>query len=276
MRGLELALLVAGVGLVALGTATWRSRRQLARLRQRLESAAADLQNLQLAFSRFAPDEVIERVIAGGVQRIGEKKEATVLFADIVGFTAMSERLEPTALVGVLNGYFERMSAAITEHRGHVSTFVGDGILAFFGALTPNPWQGNDAVHAALAMQDAMDRYARELERDGLPGFSIGIGVHRGSGVAGLVGSRELMEFAFVGRTVNVAARVQELTRELDGSLLVTGPVAETLDPRFRLRPLPPTPVKGIEEPVAVYAVSGFDEAATGRMVGASGAGRSG
>jgi len=255
-------LLAALAALAAVGGLAWRYRRQVLRLRERLESAVADLQNLQLAFSRFAPDEVIERVIAGGAQRIGEKKEATVLFADIVGFTALGERLEPSTLVGVLNGYFERMSDAITDHRGHVSTFIGDGILAFFGALAPNPWQGDDAVHAALAMREAMRAYGCELEAEGLPAFSIGIGLHRGSGVAGLVGSRELMEFAFVGRSVNVAARVQQLTRELPGDILITEQLARGLDPRFRLRPLPPTRVKGIAEPVPVYAVDGFDEAA--------------
>ncbi len=253
-----------------------RSRREIRRLRARLESSSADLQNLQLAFSRFAPDEVIERVIASGVQRIGEKKEATVLFADIVGFTALSERVEPTALVGLLNGYFDRMSHAIAAHRGHVSTFIGDGILAFFGALAPNPWQADDAVHAALAMRASLAEYNRELARDGLPGFQVGIGLHRGQGVAGLVGSRDLMEFAFIGRTVNVAARVQQLTRQLDGDILVTAPLRERLDPRFRLRALPPASVKGLSEPLAVYAVDAFGAAgwAEGPRAGA-GSGRS-
>ena len=262
MSPVTLGLLAALTAVAVLAGVAWRARRQVARLRERLESAAADLQNLQLAFSRFAPDEVIERVIAGGAKRIGEKKEATVLFADIVGFTAIGERLEPATLVGVLNGYFERMSDAITDRRGHISTFIGDGILAFFGALAPNPWQCDDAAHAALAMREAMRAYARELEAEGLPAFSIGIGLHRGSGVAGLVGSRELMEFAFVGRTVNVAARVQQLTRELPGDILVTEQLARGLDSRFRLRRLPATRVKGITEPVPVYAVDGFDDEA--------------
>ena len=79
----------------------------------------------------------------------------TVLFADLVGSTAMSDRLEPAVLARVLNGYFQRMSDAIHEHRGHVAHFLGDGIVAYFGALQPNPWQCNDAVRAALAMRAA-------------------------------------------------------------------------------------------------------------------------
>jgi adenylate cyclase len=247
--------------LVAAALAAWllRALREATRLRARLATATADLQRLQHSFARFAPDEVIERVIARGVEVGGERKEVTVLFADAVGYTALSESLEPDVLVRVMNGYFERTSRAVTEHRGHVSTFLGDGVLALFGALEPNPWQVDDAVHAALAMRDEIADYNRELAAEGLPKLALGVGVHRGVGVAGLVGSRALMEFAVIGRVVNVAARVEALTRGFDAEVIVTREVRERLDPRFRLRPLPPTEVKGIAEPLAIFAVEGFD-----------------
>ena len=255
-----LAVALAAAVVLGAGLGVWlrRSRREVRRLHERLERSAQQLQSLQLAFSRFAPDEVIERVIASGLAETGEKKDVTVLFADLVGFTALAEAVDPTVLVRVLNGYFERSSRAIGEHRGHVATFVGDGILALFGALAPNPWQANDAVHAALAVREAMRDYNRELEAEGLPRLSVGIGLHRGTGVAGLVGSEELKEFTVVGRTVNVAARVQDLTRQLDAEIIVTEALQESLDPRFQLRPFPPTPVKGIADPIAVYGVDGF------------------
>jgi adenylate cyclase len=251
------ALAIAALGGLAL--LLWRGRADSGRLRQRLEAAARELQNLQLSFSRFAPDEVIERVITDGVSDKGEKKEVTVLFADLVGFTALSQQVEPTVLVRILNGYFERMSRAISEHRGHVSTFIGDGILALFGALAPNPWQGNDAVHAALAMRAELEDYNRELAGEGLPTLSVGVGLHRGFGVAGLVGSKDLMEFAFVGRTVNVAARVQELTRQFPADVIVTEALQKTLDPRFVLRELPPTEVKGVSDPIVIFALDRFE-----------------
>ncbi len=253
--------LLAGALLALAAGLAWalrRARVESRRLHDRLELSARDLQNLQLSFSRFAPDEVIERVIAEGLSDHGEKKEVTVLFADLVGFTALSERVEPTVLVRILNGYFERMSRAISENRGHVSTFIGDGILAFFGAHAPNPWQGNDAVHAALGMRRALADYNRELACEGLPELGIGIGLHRGVGVAGLVGSTDLKEFAFVGRVVNVAARVQDLTRQLSADVILTETLRRTLDPRFALRPLPATPVKGVAEPLVIYAVEAF------------------
>jgi adenylate cyclase len=251
------ALLLAAAAALIGALALWlyRTRAELKRMHRHLESAATQLQNLQISFSRFAPDEVIERVIAGGVNSHGEKKEVTVLFADLVGFTALSESVEPAVLVRILNGYFESMSRAITDNRGHVSTFIGDGILALFGALQPNPWQADDAVRAALAMRAALADYNRELAREGLPALRIGIGLHRGEGVAGLVGSRDLMEFAFVGRTVNVAARVQDLTRQYPADIIVTETLLATLGASFRTAPLPATPVKGVASPLRIHSV---------------------
>jgi adenylate cyclase len=256
MRTVVVAALL--VLLAVLAGAFYRQWRRNESLRAQLEAAAAELQHLQEACSRLAPAGVVERLIADGVQgteRAAERKVVTALFADLVGYTAMSERLEPAVLARVLNGYFQRMSDAIHEHRGHVSTFLGDGILAYFGALQPNPWQCNDAVRAALAMRAAMAEYNVELAREGLPPLAVGIGIHRGPGLAGLVGSRERMEYAFVGRTVNLAARVQALTRTHQVDILVTEALRAELDMRFVLAPMPAEPVKGIAEPVITYAV---------------------
>ena len=245
--------------LAVLGIALHRQRRRTAGLQAQLDAAAAELQHLQEACSRLAPAGVVQRLIADGMtpgtEAAAERKVVTALFADLVGYTAMSERLEPAVLARVLNGYFQRMSDAIHEHRGHVSTFLGDGILAYFGALQPNPWQCNDAVRAALAMRAAIREYSVELVREGLPPLAVGIGIHRGPGLAGLVGSRERMEYAFVGRTVNLAARVQALTRTHQVDILVTEALRAELDTRFVLAPMPAEPVKGIAEPVVTYAV---------------------
>jgi class 3 adenylate cyclase len=236
-----------------------RQRRLNERLQVQLEAAAADLQHLQEACSRLAPAGVVQRLVVDratpGTAPPAERKVVTALFADLVGYTALSERLEPTVLARVLNGYFQRMSDAIHEHRGHVSTFLGDGILAYFGALQPNPWQCNDAVCAALAMRRAIHEYNAELSREGLPPVAVGIGIHRGPGLAGMIGSRERLEYGFVGRTVNLAARVQALTRTHRVDILVTEALRAELDTRFVLEAMPPQPVKGIAEPVVTYAV---------------------
>lgn len=231
-----------------------RSRKMALGLRRALDASSKELEQLQLSFSRFAPQEVVERIIAKGVATSADHKDVTVLFADLVGFTKLSESLDPEILVEILNDYFSRMSRVISDHRGHVSKFIGDGILALFGALEHNPWQVNDAVHAALAMQ-------AELRSNGVPELRVGIGIHHGIAVAGIIGSNELMEFTVIGSTVNVAARVEQLTRRYEADILVTEAVRVVLDPRFRLRKLPPTSVAGISEALVIYAVDGFDAA---------------
>jgi class 3 adenylate cyclase len=245
--------------LAVLASVLYRQRRHNLRLRAQLEAAKADLQHLQEACSRLAPAGVLQRLIADGVkpgaEPAAERKVVTALFADLVGYTALSEQLEPAVLARVLNGYFQRMSDAVHEHRGHISTFLGDGILAYYGALQPNPWQCADAVRTALAMRAAIHEYNTELARQGLPPLAVGIGIHRGPGLVGLVGSRERMEYGFIGRTVNLAARVQALTRTHQVDILVTEAVRADLDTCFVLTPMPAELVKGIAEPVVTYAV---------------------
>jgi adenylate cyclase len=251
--------LAAGMGTVvaALVYAFWRARAEAKHLRHRLESATASLEQLQLSFARFAPQEVVERIIASGVSTSAERKTVTVLVADIVDFTALSEAMEPALLVQILNGYFARMSRAIAEHRGHVSKFIGDGILALFGALEPNPWQADDAVRAALAMREALEEYNEELALAGQPTLRVGIGLHRGIAVAGVIGAEELVEFTVIGSTVNLASRVEHLTRRHAADILITAAVREVLDARFALHELPAAAVAGISEPVVTYAIEG-------------------
>ena len=253
-------LLVGGALLAgaAVAGALYRLRAERRRVRRRIDAATAQLQHLQTSFARFAPGVVVEGIAAGSRPSGGEKRSVTVLFADLVAFTALSEALAPEVLVAVLNQYFVRMSRVIEEHRGHVSKFIGDGLMALFGATEPNPWQANDAAHAALAMQHALAAYNQELSGRGLPALRVGVGIHCGVAVAGVIGSRELMEFTVIGRTVNLAARVERLTRVHHADILVTDAMRSILDPRFELEELPAREVRGVSEPVVTYALKGF------------------
>jgi adenylate cyclase len=256
--------LLAALGALPLAVllwAWWQQRERSAALQRQLDAAALELQELQQACARLAPAGVVDRMVADGTHRgaelPAERKVVTALFSDLVGFTAMSEKLEPPVLARILDGYFQRISDAIHAHSGHVSTFLGDGMLAHFGALRPNPWQCADAVRAALAMCESLRDYNLELARDGLPPLALGIGIHRGPGLAGMIGSRERREYGFVGRTVNLAARVQTLTRTHGVAILVTAAVRAELGDAFELQPMPAERVKGIDEPVATWAVLG-------------------
>lgn len=254
-----LTWLLAGATL-ALAALLYGARRRAASRGQRLEAAARELETLQAAFARFAPAAVVEDIIAEGVSTRSEAKEVTVLFADLVGFTALAERLEPGRLVAVLNGYFEAMSRALTAHRGHLAKFLGDGMMVLFGALEHNPWQAHDAVRAALAMRRALADYNAMLMRAGVTPLAMSIGIHRGPVIAGVIGTAGLVEYGVVGRTVNVASRVERLTRVHDADILVTDAVRSALDDRFRLRGMPAVEVKGIPEPLVTFAVEGCDD----------------
>ena len=170
-------LYIAGVALLALALVLWQLRRRNAALQRQLDLAAAELQQLQQACARLAPAGVVDRMIADGLHGMAElqaeRKVVTALFSDLVGFTALSEQLDPAVLARVLDGYFQRISDAVHAHNGHVSTWLGDGMLAYFGALRPNPWQCADAVRAALAMCAAMREYNAELAREGLPPLGL-------------------------------------------------------------------------------------------------------
>lgn len=254
------ALGVALAAIAVLAIVLYRQWRRSENLQRQLRAAAADLDQLQNACARLAPAGVVQRLVADGMQPdpAAERKVATAMFVDLAGFTQMSERLQPELLQRVLDGYYQRISDAIDEHRGHVGSFVGDGIVAYFGALQPNPWQCDDAVRAALVMRAAIRDYNLELDREGLPRLAIGIGIHRGLGLAGLVGSNDRREFSFLGSAVNLAARVQALTRVHQVDILVTEALRAELDKSFILAPMPAERVKGFAEPIITYTVNGM------------------
>ena len=256
------AALIALAVLLAALAALWAAERGRTRALQRqLDVAAEELQHLQQACSRLAPEGVVRHLVAHGAGQDhdtpAEHKVVTALFVDLVGSTALSERLPAQTLARLLDGYFQRISDAVHEHRGHVSTFLGDGVLAYFGAMHPNPWQCADAVRAALAMRQAMHDYNAQLAAEGLPQLAIGIGIHKGPGLAGMIGSRQRREYGFVGMTVNLTARVQSLTRVHGTDLLITDAVHAELGDAFVLEAMPPEAVKGIAEPVRTHAVRG-------------------
>lgn len=255
------ALLLASLALAALALTAWRRTKQRLKMSRRAYSAASkQLEQLQNAFHRFAPQDVVEDIIQRGVSTRGERREVTVLFADLVGFTALSESLEPETVVQVLNGYFQRMTSAISAHNGHVGKFIGDGIMATFGAPEPNPWQAQDAVRAALAMRAALAAYNERLVEQGQPELVLGIGIHRGPVVAGLLGSSELMEYTVIGDVVNTASRIEGLTRRHDTDILISEGVRAALDERFELREMPALDVKGKAKPIATWSVVAFDD----------------
>jgi adenylate cyclase len=256
MTGVLVLLALAGAaGVAALAARLGRSRREIERHRAALARTVERVEHIERAFQRFAPLEVVERFAQGETAREPAYRDVTVMFADLKGFTPMSERIEPQVMVEMLNGYFRAMNRALTQHHGHLSRLMGDGLMALFGAFDDNPWQAADAVRAALSMRRALEEYNRTLAEIGLP--------NKGRVVAGVMGSDRLMEFTVIGDAVNLAARVESLTRTLDADILVTEAVRGDLDGRFAVRQMPASAVKGKTEPIITFAVDSFDERAT-------------
>lgn len=257
-------LAAAGIGLMALlALASWR----LARLRtenRRMQEVVGrtneKLERLQQHFGRFTPPEVIEHLTESGGQYAPDLRTVTVLFADLKGFTKMCHELPPEQVVRILNEYFQRMSEVVNAHHGQVTELMGDGILAMFGALQPNPWQVLDAVRGALAMRAELTRYNEELKARSLRELAFGIGIHQGEVLAGVMGNLELSKFGVVGDPINVAARVEQLTRVHECDLLITTQVREGLDERFRVREMPAVVVKGKEDPLVTWFVEDLED----------------
>jgi class 3 adenylate cyclase len=256
---LLLASLLAALSLAALLLlAVLGLRLRARRLERLLNDNVAKLESLQRQFERFAPDELIEQLTQQTGAVATSRREVTVLFADLQGFTGMCDHLDAMDIVRILNGYFQCMSDAITRHHGRVTELVGDGLLALFGALEPNPWQAQDAVLGALTMRSELARYNELLQARSLPALRFGVGIHRGQVVAGVMGNETLSKFSVVGDTINVASRVEGLTRVHAVDLLITEEVRCALDKRFRMREMPAMIVKGKTQPIVTYHVEGL------------------
>lgn len=248
-----------GAALAALGALLVRERRRAAQVERLLAGTEGRLEQLQHQFERFVPADVVERLTSGGGKYTTQRRRVTMLFADLRGFTALCDRLDPAVTVGILNGYFQRMNEVIGRHHGHINELVGDGLLALFGALEPNPWQGRDSVLAALEMRAELARYNAELGERGLPELRFGIGIHAGEVVAGVMGAGALNKYSVTGDPINVASRIEGLTTTHQVDLLVSEEVRATLDARFRLRAMPALRVKGKPEPIVTYFVEGLE-----------------
>lgn len=248
-------LLLTLAAVAGLGTAFWFYYQRTQVLRRRLAEANQELEQVQRTFNRFAPSRVVDTVLEHESLDIAESREVTMLFADLRGFTALSEQMEAADLVKLLNTYFQRMDESADAHSGFVSKFIGDGLLVLFGALYHNPWQSTDAVQAALRMHQEVTALDHRLDDPSLPNLHLSVGIHRGPVVAGIMGSLEVKEFTVIGRHVNLAARIEELTRTHNADILISSTVKNDLAPSIATSERPPCRVEGMAEPVRTHAV---------------------
>jgi len=211
------------------------------------------------SLTRFLPSPVVESVIRdpAALDLEGETQEITALFADLRDFTAFAERFPPHDVVEMLNEFFSEMAAVIAVHGGVVMQYVGDNLYAVFPEKG-GPDHARRAVGCALEMLERLDGLNTRRRANRKPALEIGIGVHTGPVIAGAIGSPELLQYSYVGDTVNTASRIERLTRALGRNLLVSGATFARAggSAAFEGEAMPAEPLRGKREAQTIWAVS--------------------
>jgi adenylate cyclase len=207
----------------------------------------AERERVKKVFGRYVTTQVAERVLrAQGEQDLGgETKRVTILFADIRNFTTMSEKMAPEQVVEFLNEYFSEMVDAVIEHDGVLDKFIGDGIMAVFGAMDDAKDAEKRAVLAGLRMKAKLAKLNGQREVEGKPPIHIGIGIHTDDVVVGNIGTKDRAEYTVIGDGVNTCSRVESANKELGTTLLITQSTQEQLGEGFECRAMPQAKLKG-------------------------------
>jgi adenylate cyclase len=210
------------------------------------------------AMARYMTREVAEQVLTQRDAVLGGRAQpATVLFADIANFTSLTEELGATETVAFLNEYFTDMVEVIFRHSGILDKYIGDAIMAVFGAPFPSPRDADNAVHAAIGMQRALSDFNARRTACGRPPIEIRIGLNSDTVVAGNIGSTRRMDYTVIGDGVNLAARLESANRHYGTRVLISGSTVALLKDGYRLRELDWLKVKGKSAPVPVYELLG-------------------
>ncbi|HEX7186360.1 MAG TPA: adenylate/guanylate cyclase domain-containing protein [Thermoanaerobaculia bacterium] len=240
----DLEFLTAFAGMVSVAI-------ENSQLIERVRREAVVLSNFQ---RYFAPD-LARQIVGeqGEIQLGGAKRRVVVLFSDIRGFTALSEPMSPDEIARLLTEYFTGMVEIVFEHGGTLDKFIGDALMALWGAPLAREDDADRAVRAAVAMQRSLERLNREWRRQGRPTLSVGIGVNVGEVFAGNIGSARRLEYTVIGDAVNTAARL--CSEASPAEILISEPLLRALADPPRVRALAPLPLKGKAQAVPVYRV---------------------
>ncbi len=214
-------------------------------------------QRVHHALSRFVPTQIVSQLVDEQALTTmqGQRRVVSVLFCDIRNFTVASERLAPEDTVSLLNRYFQLMHEVIWELGGTLDKFMGDGLMAFFNAPLLQPDHAQLAVATAIEMQRQIRLRQAEWEFYGMPSLTAGIGISTGEALVGCVSSRERMQYTVIGPHVNLAARLEELTKQFDAQILISESTYEQVKESVAAESVGEITVKGFAAPINVYSV---------------------
>lgn len=232
---------------------------QLADSFNAMSAGLAERARLRDLLDKNVSPEVAAQLLRDGATLGGEEREVTILFSDLRGFTTMSEKFAPRDLLSLLIRYFDRMEVEVHRHGGVIDKFIGDAIMALFGAPVSQGDSADRALAAAIGMERALAELNAELVAEGRAPMGIGVGVNTSRVIAGNIGSHRRLNYSVIGDGVNVASRLQSLTRtaEYRTNIITSAATLAALRDRtkFTARPLGPVHVKGRDKPVDVFAV---------------------
>lgn len=206
-------------------------------------------------YGRFLPEYVVKQMLENpeSFKLGGVSQTITILFADIRGFTRISEHAPPEKIVSLLNRYFSAMTDIIFAHGGTLDKYLGDGLMALFGAPTATPDDASNALNAAVAMQRRLIGINRELREEGFAEIGVGMGLHTGEAIIGYIGSDRRSEYTAIGDTVNTSSRLESNARA--GEILISDATASAAHSRYKLKPREPIMVKNRQQPVKLWEV---------------------
>ena len=210
---------------------------------------------LRDAFSSYLSEDLMQELIKNpsALRLGGEKKELSILFSDIRSFTSISEAMKPEELIKLLNRYFTPMTYAVLEKRGMLDKYIGDAVMAFFNAPVDVPDHADKACECALLMIERLDTLNETFKKESLPEIHIGIGINTAEVIVGNMGSDTRFNYTVIGDGVNLASRVEGLTKNYGTPILITEFTVAKLQKSFLYRKIEPVQVKGKEEPVLLY-----------------------
>jgi len=235
-----------------------RQKQEIRRLADHLEVRNRFIRSL---FGRYLSDEVVAGLLASpeGPRLGGETRRLTLLMSDLRGFTQLTEELPPAVVLRLLNSYLGAMTEVVLAHQGTIDEFVGDAILALFGAPLPRQDDARRAVACAVAMQVAMSELNRRNEAEGLPRLEMGVAVHTGDVVVGNIGSERRTKYGVVGSAVNHAGRIESFT--VGGQVLLSEATLHAAGAGLDVGPPLAIDAKGTREPIVVHDLRGIDGA---------------